>query len=278
MALAERPLSLGPTIFLETFGCQMNQLDSELVHGQLTLLGYTFTSDASAADVVLYNTCSVRAQAENKVLSRLGRLRERKEQGSRVIVGVIGCMAEREGRQLLDKYPQIDLLCGPSELDKLPMLLDNALKTEAVEEADRVALRSAGSRRASALAAAPDNLELLDLSRVFDPTRAGGGASAYVRITRGCNKFCTYCVVPFTRGPEVNRPPDHIVEECRRLGAAGAVEITLLGQTVNHYAYTHGPAVTVGGVEAAQIGPGSFGDRRRGGNRRLGRVTAFADL
>ncbi|MCH8344948.1 MAG: radical SAM protein, partial [Planctomycetes bacterium] len=229
------------TVYLETFGCQMNELDSELVRGQLAALGYEFTDDPTSAAVVLYNTCSVREQAENKVLSRVGRIGVWKKRGHKVILGVIGCLAEREGSAMLRKYPQIDLMCGPGELDNLPMLIDNAMKTEAVDLADRVALQGNKTRRWATLAAAEDNLELLDLSRSFDPDRASaGGRSAYVRITRGCNKFCTYCVVPYTRGAEVHRPPDHIVDECKRLADLGVIEITLLGQTVNHYAYTHG--------------------------------------
>ena len=280
-----------PRVFLETFGCQMNELDSELVHGQLTALGYRFTDDPRRAEVILYNTCSVRQQAENKVLSRVGRVGLRKQDGSRVILGIIGCMAERQGVEMLRRYPQVDLLCGPGELDRLPLLLDNAMKAEAVEVADVVALQGSTTRRSATLSAASDRLELLDLSRAFDPDRAAaGGRSAYVRITRGCNKFCTYCVVPTTRGPEVHRPPDTILEECRGLAERGVVEITLLGQTVNHYVYVHGVAVTVDGGEAPQFGPGASAFVGRNGvGRDAGagpgagpasgrRRTTFADL
>jgi tRNA-2-methylthio-N6-dimethylallyladenosine synthase len=254
----------GPTVYLETFGCQMNELDSELVRGQLVALGYRFIDDGSIADIVLYNTCSVREQAENKVLSRVGLMGKAKAAGSTQILGVIGCMAEREGPRMLSKYPQIDLLCGPGELDRLPMLLDNAMKTELVERSDRIALQGNRNRRTATLEAAQDRLELLDLSRAFDPDRAeAGGKSAYVRITRGCNKFCTYCVVPYTRGAEVHRPPDAIVGECKRLADQGVIEITLLGQTVNHYVYVHGAAVSADGLELPQIGPGAAAHRVR---------------
>jgi tRNA-2-methylthio-N6-dimethylallyladenosine synthase len=265
----------------------MNELDSELVRGLLAALGYTFTHEPRAADVVLYNTCSVRQQAENKVLSRVGRVGLWKRRGAEVTLGVIGCMAERHGSGLLARYPQIDFLCGPGELDKLPLLIDNAVKTEAVELADRVALRGNRTPRAAALAAAGDNLELLDLSRSFDAeatdTDGRPRKSAYVRVTRGCNKFCTYCVVPYTRGAEVHRPPEHIVDECKRLEAGGVIEITLLGQTVNHYVYTHGVAVMVNGAAAPQVGPGAGAFRRRadagGGHTTAGRrTTTFADL
>ena len=274
-----QPRPGGPTVYLETFGCQMNQLDSELVRGQLAALGYSFTPDAGQADVILYNTCSVREQAENKVLSRVGKIAQRKRDGSPVILGLLGCLAEREGTRLLSRYPQIDLLCGPGELNRLPMLIDNAMRTGAVEVADRVALAGNRSRRSATLSAAADNLELLDLSRSFDPDHAGGPRrSAYVRITRGCNKFCTYCVVPFTRGAEVHRPPDTIVDECKRLADQGVIEITLLGQTVNHYRYTHGVAVGLEGREAPQVGPGAAAFRPGAGSGNVGRVTSFADL
>ena len=153
--------------------------------------------------------------------------------------------------------PQVDLLCGPGELDRLPALIDNVRRTEGAAREERVALAGSKSRRSATLAAAEDHLELLDLSRAFEPTDAGADRrSAYVRITRGCNKFCTYCVVPNTRGAEVHRPPDAIVDECKRLVDAGVVEITLLGQTVNHYRYTHGLAVDSAGREQPQVGPG----------------------
>lgn len=272
-------IDLGRSVYLETFGCQMNELDSELVRGHLSALGYTFTSDQQAADVVLYNTCSVRQQAENKVLSRLGIIALNKREGAEVVVGVIGCMAEREGADMIKRYPQVDLMCGPGELDKLPMLIDNAMKTQAVELADRVALQGNRTRRTATLAAAEDNLQLLDLSRAFDPEGGEMGRSAYVRITRGCNKYCTYCVVPYTRGAEVHRPPTDIVDECKRLADSGVIEITLLGQTVNHYVYTHGVAVSFDGRELAQVGPGAaaFKANSNGASKGNSRTT-FADL
>ncbi len=270
-------------VYLETFGCQMNELDSDLVRGQLAALGYRFVPTADQADVVLYNTCSVRDLAEQKVRSRLGEMAVRKQQESSLVVGVLGCMAERDGTDLLRRMPVVDILCGPAELDKLPGLLDNAVRTRASldgeltheQSAKAVALQGSASRRTGTLAAAEDRLELLDLSRTVSPTDHNG--SSYVRITRGCNKFCTYCVVPFTRGAEVHRPPDHIVDECKRLADAGVIEVTLLGQTVNHYRFEQGAAVTVGGVTQPQKGRSYQGGHRRDpftGER----VTTFADL
>ncbi|HIB50916.1 MAG TPA: MiaB/RimO family radical SAM methylthiotransferase, partial [Phycisphaerales bacterium] len=255
----------------------MNELDSELVHAQLAALGYTFGDTRSAADVVLFNTCSVREQAENKVLSRVGELGVEKKAGRQVVVGMLGCLPEREGKQLLSKYPQIDFLCGPSELDRLPTLLHNAMVGEKLSVADRSALQGNRSRRSAALSAADDNLELLDLSRAYNPDfRESNGHSAYVRITRGCNKFCTYCVVPNTRGAEVHRPPHSIIEECRKLVESGAIEITLLGQTVNHYRYTHGVAIGAHGNEVPQIGPGLTAFKKPIDDNQ--HVTTFANL
>ena len=267
-----------PVVYLETFGCQMNELDSELVRGHLAALGYRFTTDGEAADIVLYNTCSVRQQAENKVLSRLGLLGKSKDAGREVVIGVLGCMAEREGEALFARMPQVDFICGPGDLDRIPMLIDNARRVGEVIKSDRVALQGNTARRTTTLTAAEDGLELLDLSRAFDADGAvSSGRSAYVRITRGCNKFCTYCVVPHTRGAEVHRPPDAIIEECRRLAEQGVIEVTLLGQTVNHYIYVHGTAIDAEGCEQPQIGPGghAFQGRSIGEGRP---VTTFADL
>ncbi len=286
------------TVYLETFGCQMNELDSELVAGQLRALGYSFTTDPERADVVLYNTCSVRERAEQKVWSRLGELRVRKAEQPGLVVGVLGCLAERDGVDLIKRMPVVDIMCGPGELDKLPSLLDNAVRTRESfvadspadpdpDVGDRVRLRSASqvalqgntSRRSATLAAAEDSLELLDLSRSISPTDHGG--TAYVRITRGCNKFCTYCVVPFTRGAEIHRPPEHIIDECKRLADAGVIEITLLGQTVNHYRFEQDAAVIVNGLTQPQKGraysPSSGAGHRADPFRGAG-VTTFADL
>jgi tRNA-2-methylthio-N6-dimethylallyladenosine synthase len=221
-------------LYLETFGCQMNVLDSELVLGQLVGQGYSPTQDADEADVVIYNTCSVREHAEQKVFSRLGMLRDAKQDRPNLVIGVIGCLAERDGPAMFERFPHVDLLCGPGELDQLPAMVQNA----SVTAGPQVALMGSNVRRSSTRDAGEDRLENLDLARAVSP--GDGVRQAYVRITRGCNKFCTYCVVPYTRGPEVHRPPHNIADEVRRLADAGAVEVTLLGQTINHYAYDHG--------------------------------------
>src|SRR4051812_16102422 len=235
-----------PKLYMETFGCQMNVLDSELVLSQLRAHGYQQVEERDDADVVLYNTCSVREHAEQKVWSRLGELRAIKKENPHLIIGVIGCMAEREGTSIFSRYPHVDILCGPGELDKLPAMVHNAVLTSSsiqnrkskIENKRQVALMGATSRRSSTLAAAEDHLELLDLSRSVSP--GDDISQAYVRITRGCNKFCTYCVVPYTRGPEVHRPPQNVIDEVKMLVDAGSREVTLLGQTVNHYCFDHG--------------------------------------
>ncbi|HSZ55285.1 MAG TPA: tRNA (N6-isopentenyl adenosine(37)-C2)-methylthiotransferase MiaB [Tepidisphaeraceae bacterium] len=236
-------------LYLETFGCQMNVLDSELVLGQLRAQGYESVEQRDEADVIIYNTCSVREHAEQKVWSRLGELRERKRQEPGLVIGVIGCMAERDGTNIFKRHPHVDVLCGPGELDKLAQLVHNAVVTAPHSNGKRhrqVALMGSNVRRSGTLEAAEDTLELLDLSRSIS---AEDVAQAYVRITRGCNKFCTYCVVPYTRGPEVHRPPGNIVEEVKRLTDAGAREVTLLGQTINHYHYKHGDGRTTSFAE-----------------------------
>jgi tRNA-2-methylthio-N6-dimethylallyladenosine synthase len=226
------------TYYLETFGCQMNVLDSELVAGQLQRLGLRPVRDVRTADVILYNTCSVRQHAEDKVLSRLGHLRRIKDKRPHVVIGVLGCMAERQQEDLFVSTPHLDLLCGPGELNQLPALLADVWARH-----DQVAaLAGTQSRRTAVLQRAleHDSVEALDLSRGTHGEESP--LQAYVRVQRGCDKFCTYCVVPFVRGKERSRPPEHIVAECRQLAAQGCREITLLGQTVNSYAYLEGGA------------------------------------
>ncbi len=230
------------TYFLETFGCQMNILDSQLVAGQLRARGLTPISDFRTADVILFNTCSVRQHAEDKVISRLGALRNLKQRRPEAIIGVIGCMAEREKEGIFVKAPHVDLLCGPGELNQLPVLLE-----EVWDRREQVAaLAGSLSRRTEVLQRALeyDSLEALDLSRA-PAVEEENALQAYIRVQRGCDKFCTYCVVPFTRGPERSRPASHIVAEAESLAARGCREITLLGQTVNSYVHQEdGVAVT----------------------------------
>lgn len=224
-------------VFLETFGCQMNILDSELVEGQLKTAGHQFVNSAEEANVVLLNTCSVRGLSEQKVLSRLGILKERKEKGEKLVVAVLGCMAERTHDELAKKRPYIDVMIGPSKIqDTLHLVL--SAYNEASKQPTRKSLSYFVERKGlkeSALATPLDDLEALDRQRPLQERAEPW--QAYVRITRGCNKFCSFCVVPRTRGPEMHRPPESIIDEVKRLVDSGAKEVTLLGQTINHYFY-----------------------------------------
>jgi len=222
-------------VYLETMGCQMNRLDSELVAGMLEQAGHELVDDRNCADVVLYNTCSVRAHAEEKVYSRLGADRQRKASGRKLIVGVLGCMAQRLGGRLQRDYPQVDIVCAPGRLSELVEMIELA----------------AGGRKAVALDPArneprdPEVEARMDHLDVGRNPRCGSSASqAYVRVMRGCNKFCTYCIVPYVRGPERSRNPREIHEEIRSLVDAGRSEITLLGQTVNSYCFKDGGRTT----------------------------------
>lgn len=221
------------TLYLETMGCQMNVLDSELVAGQLRAIGYELIEDMAAADVVLLNTCSVRDHAEQKVLSRLGALKKPKLRNENMVVGVIGCMAERDPGGIFGKMPHVDLVCGPGELNKIPALIEEVRenRTRALALAQSLSRKSTPMQRALEY----DSVEALDLSR--EPTPNANVTQSYIRVQRGCDKFCTFCVVPFTRGPERSRPPEQIIGEARMLAERGAKEITLLGQTVNSYVH-----------------------------------------
>ncbi len=181
-----------PQLYLETMGCQMNALDSELVLGALMAKGYTLTESLHGADVVVINTCSVRQHAEDKVYSRLGQLKGMRQKKSEQIIAVIGCMAERDGDGLLKKMPNVDILCGPTELHRLPALVEDvaATRQKAVALSGRLREHSTPTRNLDA----HDDLEALDSGRAFGATghavtpKIFGAHQAYVRITRGCNK------------------------------------------------------------------------------------------
>jgi len=221
-------------IFLETFGCQMNRLDSELVAGLLLKAGHEMTGDREAADVVLYNTCSVRAHAEDKVYSRLGQDAVGRGADGRPIIGVLGCMAQRLGQALQKRCGQVDIICSPGQLYRLSELIAAAGEGRSCAALDR-------PRNQARDAAAEAQMDAVDLRR--DPSRGPAASRAFVRITRGCDKFCSYCIVPFVRGPQRSRQPAQIVQEVQRLVDAGRTAITLLGQTVNSYRWRTGQAV-----------------------------------
>ncbi len=223
-------------LYIETVGCQMNMLDSEMVVADLRRHGFAVTADMRDADAILFNTCSVREQAENKTYSALGRLREFKLRYPEKIVGVLGCMAQKDQGLIFERAPFVDLIAGPGQLQRVPELI-------------RAARERGGRHTAVSLGRTDGKLEVIRRSHeTFDPLRDPAMRptpfQAFLRIQIGCDKFCTYCVVPMTRGPEQGRPPQQILEEARILADQGCKEITLLGQTVNSYRYRDGDRTT----------------------------------
>lgn len=200
------------TFFIRTYGCQMNELDTEIMVGQLEKRGLTRIDDENTADLLIFNTCSIRDLAERKVMGKLGQLGRSKTK--RAIIGVTGCMAMAKKESLFRKLPHIDFILGTNNLTDLNQVLDEVL------DSGKQTLRTDDQFE--------ENLNYLVAKR-DDPVKA------YVSIIRGCDKYCTYCVVPYTRGQEVSRPPESIEEECRILVQKGYKEITLLGQNVNSY-------------------------------------------
>jgi len=199
-------------LFIKTFGCQMNELDSELVRGQLLRLGYSFVDAPEQAEVVLFNTCSVREKAQEKVFSDLGRVKHLKEKG--VLIGVGGCVASQEGDEIIKRAPYVDVVFGPQTLHRLPELLE--------------------ARQAKARPQVDISFPEIEKFDHMPPARVEG-ASAYVSIMEGCSKYCSYCVVPYTRGEEVSRRFDDVLTEVAHLASQGVRDITLLGQNVNAY-------------------------------------------
>lgn len=207
--------SLSGRYIVHTYGCQMNEHDSEKIRGLLEAMGMSPASSVDEADLVLINTCSIREKAGQKVFSELGRLKQIKRKRPHMILGLCGCLAQQEGERVFRRAPYVDLVFGPRNIPELPTLLRRAL---------------IGERR------------VVSLSRprqqpAFDgiPAQRRSVATGYVTIMEGCDKFCTFCIVPFTRGRETYRPPRDILIEVQALADAGYPEVILLGQTVNSY-------------------------------------------
>jgi tRNA-2-methylthio-N6-dimethylallyladenosine synthase len=207
----QRSVPAGKSFFLETFGCQMNDHDSEKVAGVLQGRGYHAVESPAQADLVLYNTCSIREKAAQKVFARLG---DWKTLADGKIIGVLGCLAQQEGEEIFERAPWVSLVCGSASYRKLPEL---------------IAQLESGGRRVTGLD--------LDTDETFETeiTRRDNLLRAYITIIEGCDYACSYCVVPHTRGPERSRSSDAVLSEARRLADAGYTEIQLLGQTVNSY-------------------------------------------
>ncbi|OLB98054.1 MAG: tRNA (N6-isopentenyl adenosine(37)-C2)-methylthiotransferase MiaB, partial [Acidobacteria bacterium 13_2_20CM_2_57_12] len=201
------------TFFLETFGCQMNDHDSEKVAGLLLSRGYQQVETPEAASLILYNTCSIREKAAQKVFSRLGEYREKQSEGK--VIGVLGCVAQQEGEEIFRRAPWVSLVCGSASYRKLPEML---------------AKLEAGNQRVTGLDTDTDETFETEMTRRDNPWRA------YLTIIEGCDKACSYCVVPFTRGPERSRASDSILREVKQVADLGYSEVQLLGQTVNSYA------------------------------------------
>ena len=200
------------TFFLETFGCQMNEHDSEKVAGVLLSRGYRQVDSPEAASVILYNTCSIREKAAQKVFSRLGEFRGKPSEGK--VIGVLGCVAQQEGEEIFQRAPWVSLVCGSASYRKLPQML---------------AELEAGNRRVTGLDTDTDETFETEMTRRDNPWRA------YLTIIEGCDKACSYCVVPYTRGPERSRASDSVLRELRQLADLGYTEVQFLGQTVNSY-------------------------------------------
>jgi len=218
-------------VYIETLGCQMNRLDSELLMTLLQRASHEIVTSQALADVILYNTCSVRQHAEDKVYSRLGVDAKRKASGRKIIVGVLGCMVQREGANLAKKYPAVDILCAPGQLHKLPdMIEDTVTSGKLVTSLDplRTQKQKHSAETKDQIARDAEAMDLVDASR--DPKIMCDSSQGFVRIMRGCDNFCTYCIVPFVRGPERSRRPESIIEEIRKLVKSGRSEITLLGK------------------------------------------------
>ncbi|HEY8794534.1 MAG TPA: tRNA (N6-isopentenyl adenosine(37)-C2)-methylthiotransferase MiaB [Gemmatimonadaceae bacterium] len=200
-----------PTVYIETYGCQMNASDSELMLGRLAEYGYRAVSGPEGADVILVNTCAIRDHAEQRVLGRIGELKRHMKPDT--VLGVTGCMAQRLGPRLLDRAKHVDLVIGPDGYRALPSLIESARNGERVAKVD------------------------FDLEEHYEDFRARrlDGVSAWIPVQRGCDYKCTYCIVPTTRGPERSRALHDVVREARETVAQGITEITLLGQTVNSY-------------------------------------------
>jgi tRNA-2-methylthio-N6-dimethylallyladenosine synthase len=216
-----------PQVYIETFGCQMNEYDTELVRSLLTKDGFSFTSRADEADVVLLNTCAIRENAHNRVYGHLGELRAHKRR-RHMVVGVLGCMAQNLKDELLEADPLIDVLVGPDAYRRLPGLLRQAL-TAALSPLPSPRW---GESRGEGLLAV--DLSEWDTYADIAPVRTGG-VNAWIAIMRGCDNFCTFCVVPYTRGRERSRDPEGVIREAHEAAAQGHRQITLLGQNVNSY-------------------------------------------
>ena len=235
-------------VHVETWGCQMNVADSEQMLSMLHGMDYVLTENETEADLFLLNTCHIREKAKHKVLSRLGVLRELKEQRPGVQIVVAGCVAQAEGAKLFKAAPQIDVIVGPGKITDLPA----RLKQES-GPAISIGFNKPGAEKARQHHDHDDNADVHSSPQVAPPTLTGKNeVTRFVNIIQGCDNFCTFCIVPFTRGREVSRRAEEILAECRLLIASGSKEIMLLGQNVNSYGLD---LVAGGSLTATDAGP-----------------------
>ena len=220
-------------LYVETHGCQMNEYDSARMADVLREShGATVVADPAAADVLLMNTCSIREKAAEKVFSQLGRWRRLKQARPELLIGVGGCVASQEGEAIARRAPGVDVVFGPQTLHRLPALIDAARR-----------------RQAPVVDVSFPEIEKFDR---LPPARATG-PSAFVSVMEGCSKYCTFCVVPYTRGPEVSRPVDSVMREVAQLARRGVREINFLGQNVNAYRGAIANADGDGGEDVADL-------------------------
>ncbi|HVO75885.1 MAG TPA: tRNA (N6-isopentenyl adenosine(37)-C2)-methylthiotransferase MiaB [Ignavibacteriaceae bacterium] len=203
----------GNNVYIETYGCQMNVADTELVQGILKNSGYGITKNAEEADVILLNTCSIRENAEQRIYGRLGSFKNLKTKNPQLVVGILGCMAERLRKDLIEEKKMVDLVVGPDEYRRVPEFIENAFHGE------------------KGIGVILSRTETYDDIEPYREDRL----QAWISVMRGCDKFCTFCVVPFTRGRERSRSLHLVVEEIKMLSGRGFREVTLLGQNVNSY-------------------------------------------
>jgi len=228
-------------VHITTYGCQMNRLDADLIAERLRASGARIVDDPADAGVLLFVTCSVRAHAEDRAFSNIGALGARKRREPDLVIGLVGCMAQQYGRRLRSRAPLVDVVCAPGRLAELPDLIDaartrRARPVVALDPPRGAPCAEAGpATGAEAFAAADARLDEVEVRR---PLAGPSPGHAFVTVMRGCDNFCTYCVVPNVRGPERSRSPAIVLEEVRRLAGQGARQITLLGQAVNKYAGT----------------------------------------
>jgi len=218
-------------VHIKSFGCQMNKLDTDMASAAFVQSGFELSDSEEDCDVVLINTCSVREHAETKVFSHLGRLKHLKKSKPELIAGVIGCMAQRLGGELLN-HEVVDIVCGPGQLPQIVEMVKEAIVTRGKQIRVKEKIREKSSDE--------ETIALENFESVYDEGDKQIAGQAFVRAMRGCNNFCTYCIVPYVRGPEVSRAPAVIIDQVKRLADEGTKLVTLLGQTVNSYEYKAG--------------------------------------